>query len=325
MTEHRELNYTGSTYMSSLFDRILGKDALNEDEVSHLLFIIKHKKKKIDKQRECFWGITKSDRLFYEYMDKLEQILKLGVTREAVTDLKEQAASQSREKIHILILTQEVSCWPTLESLYSAAVEDDRYNIKLVYTPFKHADSGNENDFFNIYKNEMLLPVIDHNNYDLAADSPDIVIMNKPYYGVPVEYHIVNLKDVVPRVIYIPYGMETTVDLAWTGFQYYAQYKAWKHIAYGDAVKDFGIRYGYRNGENIAVWGHPKADSYIDFDKKHDLIPEEWKTKIRDRKTILWTPHHIVDLHEKGTGTWLIWKDRMLDIIKRHKERNRGK
>ena len=35
---------------------------------------------------------------------------------------------------------------------------------------------------------------------------------------------------------------------------------------------------------------------------------------IAGRKTILWSPHHLIDLSKPGTGTWLIWGKQILEI-----------
>ena len=126
-----------------------------------------------------------------------------------------------------------------------------------------------------------------------------VVFMIKPYSSVPARYQPNAILSVIPRVVYVPYGMEITVDLARFAFQHYLQLKAWRHCAYGSIVKDYAEKYGYCCGENVVVWGHPKADQYLSPYKPS----EEMRRFINGRKAILWTPHHLVDLSKPGAGT----------------------
>ena len=59
--------------------------------------------------------------------------------------------------------------------------------------------------------------------------------------------------------------------------------------------------------------GGIKADHYLDMESKQELIPDEWKRKSGIEGYPLDT-HHLIDLNETGTGTWLIWSERILDM-----------
>lgn len=101
--------------------------------------------------------------------------------------LLEEIKAMTRQKIHALFLTQEMSCWPSLETVFAAAQENEDYVATLVYTPFHHENLTNVVDYYDAYR-ELGLPVLRHNAYDLPAESPDVVFVNKPYANIPELY-----------------------------------------------------------------------------------------------------------------------------------------
>ena len=271
------------------------------------------------KTQPQLWQIPVSTCCYFNLLDQIEQILVEGSAPDKLPGLLQHICEITRTKIHALFMTQEMACWPSLESVFAAAQQSEDFEASLVYTPFYHENFSEQVDYYDAYR-ELGLPVLRHNEYDLPADSPDVAFMIKPYGNVPEPYICRNIGCVVPRIVYIPYGMEITTDLIKFGFQFYGHYITWRHCAYGQVVKDYGTKYGYRNGENIAVWGHPKADYYLTAGNRESRVPEEWKHRIGSRKTILWTPHHLIDLNENGTGTWLIWGERILKAAQENPE-----
>ena len=315
MENKKYLSFTHGTVLQNLCEDILATPQYGGDYIRWIW----SEKESLRKKQPTVWSIPVSTELYYVYLGKLETALARENCRETIQTLLEEIRQLTRKKIHALFLTQETFCWPSLESVYKAAVESPDYEASVVYTPYFHKNFSEQSDYLADYQ-EMGIPVLRHNEYDLPQDSPDVAFMIKPYGSVPEQYVMNHLECVVPRVVYIPYGMEITTDLIRFGFQYYGHYRAWRHCAYGEIVKAYGTKFGYRNGENLAVWGHPKADHYRNMEQNRENIPEEWKQRIGNRKTILWTPHHLIDLNETGTGTWLIWGDHILKQALEHPE-----
>lgn len=306
------LNFTRGTTLQTLCKEI--KDGLQKGaDLTIVQTWITDEQRNLRKKQSSLWEPTVSDRCYYRYLDALQEAITKHAGLSRFQELCTEIRVTTRKKIYVLFLTQEVSCWPSLESVFDAAQKNSDYETALVYTPFFHENFTEQVDYFDEYR-EMGVPVIRHNEYDLPAYSPDIVFMIKPYANTPEQYQFRHLECVIPRAVFIPYGMELTTDLIKFGFQYYLHYKAWRHCVYGDIAKKYAKEYGYRNGENIAVWGHPKADHYQDMDSKRQQIPNAWKQVIGNRKVILWTPHHLVSLNETGTGTWLLWGEKILDL-----------
>lgn len=314
MKMNEYLNYTHGTVLQSFCQEILNESGA---DIGKYLEWISREKEIMRRNQPSEWTIPVSMHCYYNYLGRIEKLLLDNTVAEELPALLEEIRSLTRTKIYALFLTQEPACWPSLESVFAAAQESEAFETGLVYTPFFHNNYIEQIDYYDTYR-EMGVPVQRHNEYDLPQHSPDVVIINKPYANIPELYRIKQLEQVIPRIVYIAYGMELTMDLIKFGFQYYGHYKAWRHCAYGDIVKEYGKKFGYRNGENIAVWGHPKADHYADMEKNRENIPEEWKQRIGSRKTILWTPHHLIDLNSTGTGTWLIWGAQILTLALKH-------
>lgn len=312
MEKNSYLNYTHGTILQSLCEDLLA----GQDKKTAAVWI-RGEQNELRKKQPAVWDIPVSVRKYDQYLTRIEHALCSEDYAEEIRDLQKEITDLTRKKIHALFLTQETFCWPSLESVFAAAVESEEYEVALVYTPYFHTNFTEQVDYYETYQ-QLGLPVLRHNEYNLPEESPDVVFLIKPYGNVPERYTINNIETAVPRIVYIPYGMEITTDLIRYGFQFYGHYRAWRHCAYGDVVKAYGKQYGYRNGENIAVWGHPKADHYLDPEYNRNQIPEEWKQRIAGRKTILWTPHHLVDLNEGGTGTWMIWGDYILEEARKH-------
>lgn len=311
--------HTLLTLLGSISDSLHDREH-NEIALKNAYAFATQERRRIRRAVTNEWPHTISQFTYDAYLGDIEKMLTDYVDAAKVNELMEAVDAHTRKTIELLILTQEPSCWPSLESLFYAASANERYHVSLVYTPFEHKDLTEQVDYYDTYREEMNLPVIRHSEYQLHHVCPDIVVMVKPYSGVPAPYRYEHLKQRVPRVVYIPYGMEITTDLAQFGYQYPAQRQAWRHCAYGEVVREYGKTYGYRNAENIVVWGHPKGDHYRRSSQEEASIPLDWISKIAGKKTILWTPHHLVNLEENGTGTWLLYGRRFLEFALEYKE-----
>lgn len=316
MAEMKFLNYTHGQMLQTFCRQTIADLRNNVDTAERLMWVINEKRELLKKQPKL-WDPTVSQITYMQYLQKLDDVLTKDVSVNKITKLLEEITSVTRDKIRVLFLTQEPACWPSLESVFCAAQKNRNFEADLVYTPYFHKNYTEQIDHFPELE-ELGIPVQRAGAYPLTEASPDIVFMIKPYGNTPPEYQGNELEKLIPRIVYIPYGMELTTDLIKFGFQYYLHYRVWRHCAYGPVVKEYATKYGFRNGENMVVWGHPKADHYTDLNKNRQNIPQEWKDRIQNRKTILWTPHHLIDLDSKGTGTWLIWGEKILSLALRN-------
>ena len=317
------MNFSKTVFLSEFCKNIISQIEKKSVDIFEVKQKLEREIYKTNKRTCKHWGMCSSDKEYLSFLKSLNAMLdkENAFPLDGIKDIYNQITNCTSTKIKVLILTQEVSVWPSLESVFKACERDSDIEVKLVYTPFLHNNLTTNIDYYDIYRYDMRLPILRHTNYDLSQDSPDVVFMQKPYNTVPENYTPLVISQIAERIVYIPYGLELTTSLRKFGFQYFLHYKAWRHIVYGEIVKQYAQKYGYRNGENIAVLGHPKADSYIDLSEKRTLIPEIWRQKINGRKVILWTPHHLIDLNNKEcTSTWLLWNKTIFSYFKRHKE-----
>jgi len=248
---------------------------------------------------------------YFSFKKKLELILQ-------------QMKNFSQNKVKIVFFTQEYSIWPSLQSFYDACNNDERFIAQLVYIPFNHPNKKNVYIEGQQVPNEEMepywktgYPIMPCTMYDISKESPDVAVFVKPYDMIPMQFYIHEVDKVVRHCIYISYGFETAawnLDLC---FRLPCQHVAWKFIVYGDIVKKFADKVSYNQGKNVVAWGHPRADYYSNVEEKRNSIPEEWKKKIKNRKTVLWNSHHSLN-EGAGAGTFFIWKEEVFSYFNNH-------
>lgn len=265
------------------------------------------------------WPMPTQRKNLIDCCKSLRDMLSVNLSMKAVFGWLAWALAENEKnppKCKVLFLAQEFSVWPSLESVYLAMRDDERFEPDIVYVPFHHPNKEADISEIKHYEHSGL-KVYKHTEYDVSACCPDIVFYVKPYDENIVQgYRSSEIEKIVDRLIYIPYGMEFSRNLFLYGYRASLHYKAWKHVAYGDAVKGFACEEGYNAGRNIAVWGHPKADIYrIQYE-----APEAWKEKIRNKRVLLWCPHHTIMPGPEKTSTWLEFSQTILKSVRQNPE-----
>lgn len=302
--------------------------------------IIRFQVQKIySKQEGGYWPVTTGDKIFIEYMNNtlaaIEEALRKSPVgqkewRTLINRLEQMLARSETEhnpKIKAVFLAQETFTWPSFESVYEAFAADPACEAQLVYVPFEHVNSDKKRDYFTEYK-DMGLPIIHCDNYDLSAESPDLVFFVKPYDGIPKKFYIENVDRIAQRSVYIPYGAnwvdyQNVPLLIRYHFQLPLQDKAWKIFDTPDYLREYYIHYGNRNGENVELIGHPRFDSIRKFAKMRDSIPLIWKKKIEKRKVFMWNTHFSNRNDGQKDSDWATFElfgQNMLSYFKLDKE-----
>ena len=321
------MNFSRGEYFKELCVRIANlSDLVLKTETDTI-------KKRINNEIECilqkqkggFWDITRGDSVFIQYMRELYELLGQGLKKRELdsflNDLLTCAIKETEKKVKIVFFTQESYIWTSFESIYRACANDDRFIAQLVYIPFNHPNAGgnNANDFYTIYKDEMNLPIVRHDEYSISAESPDVAFFIKPYDLIPMQYYIDDVDKVVRRCVFIRYGFEIAAWNVRYHFELPLHTKAWRFIVYGEMLKQLAAKHMSNDGKNVVAWGHPRADIYRNFEMNRDCIPQEWKNKIAGRKTVLWNTQHTIQANTGG-GTFFQWKDELFDFFENNFE-----
>lgn len=315
------LNFTSGRELQELFNRALYVQT--KDEREELSKIIEIKLAKLEKRKNGAWGQPSSDIVYIELLNRLYNIISTNKElKNAINRLRAEAAARTESKVKAVFIAHEPSVWPSLDSVYHAMKNDNRYIVKAIYVPTYHQNKQeqDENEVINYYKERYGIKVIRENDYDMALDNPDLVFYLKPYDNdytrMNVKFRHNSVLSTGARIIYISYGMETTRTFLEYNFQLPMLYHAWRHIVYGPIAKKCATKYGYRDGENVVVWGHPKADGILHANLHEREIPKEWLDKIKGRKTFMWNTHHTI--LKGGMSTWFEHGEAVLEYFKTH-------
>lgn len=312
-----QMSYSDGLYFNSLCEQLCQSIETGKDLFT-VADRIRNQVDRIRKKANGYWSLPKGRLSFLQALEALASVLDHHPTVSTIQMLKReftQVLFKVNPRCRVLFLAQEVSVWPSLQGVYETMSADPRFETRLVYVPFIHPNQKKaDTNFFRYQK--MGLPVQAHTDYSLTEDNPDIVFFAKPYDQIPKEFYISEVERIVEKTVYIPYGMETNYNLVRYGFQDYLHYRVWRHVVYGEFVKSVGARWGYRNGENIVVWGHPRMDYYRSG--CHPEIPSGWGDKIRGKRVICWCPHHTILLGPERVSTWMENHETVFEQIRQH-------
>ena len=314
----KKISFSDGVFLNACCRKLLD-EKFDGEQRKVLIKTLEKKEKQIKEKANGYWKLPEGKIRFITIAQQIKQMLALQADPIVVADVIQQCAlndSVVEKKCKVVFFAQERSIWPSIASAYKAMSKDKRFEAQLIYVPFVHINKQAEDEVEEYHK--AGLPIIPCSEYDLSDENPDVVVFAKPYEGIPPQFYIREVEKIINRTVYIPYGLEINYNLISYGFGYYLHYHVWRHIAYGDIVREIGQQYGYHNGENIAVWGHPKIDNYIS-DERYN-IPTEWTSKIKHRKILLWCPHHTIVQGPECVSTYLNFSDLIFKEVDRHKD-----
>lgn len=290
-----------------------------------------------ERQNSSVWGITSSDEDFVKKLSRIKLFLVEYATRlpktkrelnRTISLLKSELSCLvefGRPKLKVVFLTQETFGWPSFQTVYDAFIHSNDAIVDLVYIPFEHVNNDKNKDWFLEYE-KLGLQIKRYETYPLALESPDIAFFVKPYDGIPKSFYIDAIDQVVPRNVYIPYFVNwmspVNIDyLIKYHFQLPLQYKAWRIFDAPLYTKELHKKYGFRNGDNVISFGHPRFDLSLFLEEFRRNITDSWKEKIQNKKVILWNTHVIMSQKNSSNSDWSTFEEigmKLLNIF--HKD-----
>ena len=288
------------------------------ESVEEMIRLEMHKLR--SRQAGGYWAIMDGDKVYMRYLNRalaaIEAVLdkpfpgspEYRMLTERLEQLLEEAETDHYPRIKAVFFVQERFTWPSLESVYDAFASNADCEAQLVYVDFEHANTDTSRDWFAEY-NEMNLPMIRSEEYDLSSESPDLAFFVKPYDGIPMQFYIDELDKVVRRSVYIPYfvnwmALKNIDFLIRYHFQLPLHEKAWKIFDAPDFIRESHVQHGSRKGENVELIGHPRFDVIGKLENIRERVPASWKMKIAGRQVVLWNTHsYIADNNWSTFGT----------------------
>ena len=198
------------------------------------------------------------------------------------------------EKIRIVFLFQIPSFWPSWDSFYHACLNDDRFDVKLLW----HNENALQDFQMTTAEPFLFDNAIKHELFDqkLAISfAPHVVVIQSPYDSWHRKDTTISLrfKQAGARIVYVPYGLEIS-DMEESKLLHFYQYtilNAWRIYTFSEAMRQDYVKHCPNRGA-VRVTGHPKFDAYAnscDF-----KLPEEIISSAEGRKILLWKMHFPV-------------------------------
>ncbi len=207
---------------------------------------------------------------------------------------------EKQEKIRIVFLFQAATVWASWESVYSACMEDDDMEVKLLLVSEtviekSHLISAEE------FLKERQITYEKFEDFDLQTYKPHIAFVQFPYdlaCHAPDALSL-RLKCMGIRIVYIPYGIEIvdTQAARRDHFENFVVENSWRIFTCCKAVREEYLKY-CRNREAVRALGSPKFDGTVY--KENYPLAEVVKRKSGNRKIVLWKMHFAKKTVEVG-------------------------
>lgn len=223
-------------------------------------------------------------------------------------------AAPLRPKPRVVFVVQHGPMWTSLASVYAAFAADHAWETIIVGVPYLGTFCEGNHDkslaVFDFLQQEKL-PFVRWNEFKLEPGCADILFLPKPHdHTRPVEWRSANLLRFVPRLAYVPYGLEigggeANADIQWN---LPLQQLAWMVFARSERQKAHYANHCLAGDAHVVVTGHPKMDAIRNLAAARDA---ELERELAGRKMVLWNPQYDVrpDGTEFGAGysTFLRW------------------
>lgn len=220
-----------------------------------------------------------------------EQLMELAYRIE--NDLPE-------DKRKVAFFVYKASMWDALESIWKAAVSDERCEVYVVPIPYyaKNEDGTLGDEFYEGNELPEEVAITDWKNFELEEQQVDVAYIHNPYDSfnkvtcVYPRFFASNLKKYVKTLVYVPYfvTMNYVEDhfCVLPGVLYsdavVVQTETVKN-KYLENIKKFeqenklGNTFS-KNEDKFCVYGSPKFDKILNFKKENIEIVPEWRHKI---------------------------------------------
>lgn len=241
-----------------------------------------------------------------------------------LTQINKSVSEEIPVIFEIVFLPYNASMWDSFDSIYDAAIEDPRCNVKVI--PIPYYDKNPDGSFATFHYEGDLYPkhieITDYNEYDLEQNRPDVIYIHNPYdaantvTSVDPAYYSKVLKKYTDMLVYIPYHIsgiannyESVINNIVPAFFYVD-----KIIVQSKSMYEY-LKYGGISSNRLLALGNPKID-YIINKLETTEIPESWDFISYHKKILL------VNTTVSRAIASTDWIDDMYNLISITKDRN---
>ncbi|MCI9217438.1 hypothetical protein AALA78_00460 [Lachnospiraceae bacterium 42-17] len=180
----------------------------------------------------------------------------------------------------------KASMWDSFESIYFSAKADAQCDVYCVPIPYYDLTSDHNigQMHYEIKDFPDNIELTDWRTYDFENKKPDIAFIHNPYdnynlvTSVHPRYYSENLKKYVGTLVYVPYNVTGGVLGKMHRFL-----PSYFNVDYIIAQHKRQIElYRAEISHKVKAFGSPKFDKVINQVITDEMIPEEWKPKLKD-------------------------------------------
>jgi hypothetical protein len=201
----------------------------------------------------------------------------------------------SSRAVRVAFIVQHPQGWTSLESVWRSLAEDPRFETRIIAARYEHpypTDGGPDAIF--AFLTRLGVPHERWEQADLGPGFADIVFLQNPYDVTrPAPLRVPNLIRWVPRLAYVPYGLEIgggernntmVMNLP-------LQQTAWLVCARSGRQRLAYARHCQSGNAHVVVTGHAKLDALRDLPAGD---PAGFAAFAAGRRLVGWNPHFDV-------------------------------
>lgn len=230
-----------------------------------------------------------------------------------------ETGERRRAKPRVVFLVQHGPSWACTESIWQAFEADAGWETLIVALPYRHPlynrAQNDTNGIFEFLRGRSI-PHLRWDEFSLQPGCADLMFVQNPYDVTrPLGWQVPDLLRSVPRLAYVPYGIEIGGGDANANNQFnqLIQQVAWAVFARSDRHRRMFTKRCAAGDSHVYVTGHPKMDAQRELAAARDPELTEF---VAGRRTVLWNPQF--DVRPNGTrfgggfSTFLRWRDFMV-------------
>ncbi|MFC5191140.1 CDP-glycerol glycerophosphotransferase family protein [Algoriphagus aquatilis] len=229
---------------------------------------------------------------------------------------------KGKDKINVIFLVIHESVWK-YSYLYDLLEKSERFNPVVVVCPYLPMgenvmieDLNKCYEFFKTGGYRVVKSLKDNNKWlDVNRElDPTIVFFTNPHNLTRKEYLITSFLNSL--TCYVPYNFGNSHLISLFHDQDFHNY-LWNLFCETEIHKEYSVKFARNRGRNVLTTGYPGGDMLL-----IDKIPSDKIWKHKDKKKIIWAPHHTIDNDRSfiSFSSFLYLSDFFIEILKEYEK-----